>query len=102
MNKTTLVKLKLAAPHIEKYRQLDQKEKDWLVPILDYTVLTAISILEQIENQPLTFDEIAAEVGMHPTSVSQIIHALSESIHIDMSTGKAYAPIGRKRKLVQK
>lgn len=100
MNKTTLAKLKLAAPQIEKYRQLDERDKEWLAPIIDFSVLTAIDILSQVEEQPLTFEEIAALTGLHPNSISQIINALSESIVIDMSNGKAYAPVGRKRKLV--
>lgn len=102
MNKTTLAKLKLAAPQIEKYRQLDERDKEWLAPIIDYSVLTAIDILSRIEEQPLTFEDIATLTGLHPTSVSQILNALSGHITIDMSNGKAYAPVGRKRKLVTK
>lgn len=102
MNKTTLTKLKVAAPHIEKYCQLDEQDKEWLAPIIDYSVLTAINILSRIEEQPLTFEDIATLTGLHPTSVSQILNALSEHIAIDMSNGKAYAPVGRKRKLATK
>lgn len=103
MNQATIEKLKLAAPGIERFRQLHPSEQEWIEPLLDQTVRTALNILDCISNRPLTFDEVAKEVQMHPQSISQILNALSVSgVSIHLSEKGAYAPTGRPRKLARR
>jgi hypothetical protein len=103
MNEVTLAKLRDATPSIEKFRELCPEEQKWLYPLLTQSTCTALDILEAITHQHLSYEEIAAEVGIHPTSAKQILGALMDGgCSIDLREKGAFAPIGRSRNLVRK
>ncbi len=103
MNQDTINRLKESAQSIEKFRNLHPQEQAWLEPLLHQTVKTALNILDTIANNPLTYIEIADICELHPTSVKQILNALSEGgTNIDLSEKTAFAPTGRPRNLARR
>ncbi len=72
MNQSTIERLKLAAPSIEKFRQLHPDEQIWIEPLMNQTTKTALDILDAIANTPLTYEEIANTCELHINSVKQI------------------------------
>lgn len=105
MNVDTLEKLRNAATLIDKFRNLESKEQEWLLELLSVgkTAVLALSLLDAIAQMPLTFKEIAIECECHPQTVSQVLNALSQGgLAIEMDKKSAYAPTGRPRKLAQK
>lgn len=103
MNQDTILRLKDAAPSIEKFRNLNPSEQDWLIPMLTQTVKTALNILDTIVDSPLTYQEIADTCELHPTSVKQILNALDDGgCKINLSEKTAFAPTGRPRNLARR
>lgn len=90
MNVDTLEKLRNVATLIEKFRNLELKEKEWLLELFSagQSVVLTMTILD-------------AKVA--PRTASQILNAVAEAgVAVQMNKKKAYAPTGRPRKLVQK
>jgi response regulator of citrate/malate metabolism len=86
-----------------KFLELEEKEREWLFPLLSRGTKTTIQILELIAEQPMTFDELAAEVGCCATTVTQKLNALSKGgFGLEMTDTTAFAPTGRPRKLVRR
>lgn len=103
MNTDTINRLKNAAPSIEKLRHLQPEEQDWIYPLLNKTIKTALFILDTISGSPLTYEEIADACELHINSVKQILSALSEGgCAIDMTDQVAFARTGRPRKLARR
>lgn len=102
MNQNTIERLKLAAPSIEKFRQLPEEQR-WMEPLMSQTVKTALDILDCISNHPMTYQEIADTCELHINSIKQILSALEEGgCHINMSEKTAIAPTGRPRLLARR
>ncbi len=100
MNQDTINRLKEMAPSIEKLRNLQPGEQEWLEPLLHSTTKTALAILNSIVNTHLTYQEIADECELHVNTVKQYLYALSDGgCLIDMTQRTAYAPTGRPRNL---
>ena len=103
MNQNTIERLKIAAPSIEKFRNLHPDEQIWFEPMLSQTIKTALNVLDAISNTPLTYEEIANICELHPTSVKQILSALDDGgCRIDLSEKTAFAPTGRPRNLARR
>lgn len=105
MNVDTIERLRNTATLIEKFRNLESKEQEWLLELLSVgkSAVLTLNILDAIAHQPLTFKEIAKTCECHPQTVSQILNAVADGgIAIQMQKKTAYAPTGRPRKLVQK
>lgn len=86
-----------------KFLELEEKEREWLFPLLSRGTKTTVQILQLIAEQPMTFEELADEVGCCPTTVTQKLNALSKGgFGIEMTDTTASAPTGRPRKLVRR
>lgn len=103
MNTQTIEKLQELAPAIERFRNLSPREQEWMAPLLAPIVKSALNILDCIEEQELSYLEIANTCGMHPTSISQILNALADGgCSISFRSKAAFAPIGRSRTLIKR
>lgn len=103
MNTNTTKYLKEIARFVEKFRNLHPDEQEWLEPLLRNNVKTALNILDAISNTSLSYEEIANICELHPTTVKQMLSALSEGgCTIDMSEKTAFAPTGRPRTLARR
>lgn len=88
---------------IEKFRCLDPKEKEWLLPLLNRGIHSTIEMLDLIAEEKKTFEEIAQILGLHPHTIAQKLNALAQGgMAIDLTSSAAYAPTGRPRKLAKK
>ena len=102
MNKTTKEYLKECGLSIQKYWDLAPEEQEWLYPMLQKRLRTAIAVLEAISDQPRSYSEIAEITGLSQNTVKQLTYALGEAgIGIQIfSEDRAYCPMGgRKRNL---
>jgi hypothetical protein len=102
MNQDTIEHLKNATPEIIKFRGLAKNEQDWLYPLLQKRIRTALDLLSTIENKPRTYHEIAELTELNENTVKQILYALDKGgLRIQIvDRDKAYCPgIGRKRVL---
>jgi response regulator of citrate/malate metabolism len=103
MNSETTKKLVRLAPSIEKFRNLQPDEQEWLLPCLHKTAKTALNILDAITQNPLTYQEIANECELHVNTVRQILYALNEGgCRISLDERTAFAPTGRPRNLARR
>ncbi|MBD2006468.1 MULTISPECIES: hypothetical protein [Cyanophyceae] len=104
MEKATAERLTELAPKLGKFLDLHPDEQEWLLPLLGKAERRAVLILEEINNHPLTFKEIGALTDTHPTTVKQILTALSNGgLNFRVSkTGRWSTPVGgRNRKLIK-
>ena len=102
MNKTTKEYIKECGSSIRKYWELHPEEQEWLYPMLQKRLRTAITVLEAISDRPRSYSEIAKITGISQNTVKQITYALEEAgIGIQVfSKDRAYCPLGgRKRNL---
>jgi len=103
VNSDTINRLKQIAPFVEKFRNLHPDEQQWLEPLLKNNVRTALSILDIIANNPMTYQAIANSLELHHMTVCQMLNALAEGgCRIDLKKTTAYAPIGRPRTLARR
>ena len=103
MNQNTIERLKLAASSIERFRNLHPDEQRWLEPMISQTMKTALDVLDAINNNPLTYQEIADICELHINSVKQILSALNEGgCVVNLSEKTAFAPTGRPRNLARR
>lgn len=91
---------------IERFRQLEDKEQEWLRELFkgDRSIISCLEILDEIENKSLTYYELANIMGCSPETIKQKLNAMiSGGISISESPGKFKAPRGgRPRKLCNK
>jgi hypothetical protein len=102
MNETTKEYIKECGPSIRKYWELETDEQEWLYPLLQKRLRTAIAVLEAISDRPRSYSEIAKITNLSENTVKQLTYALSDAgIRIQIfSEDRAYCPLGgRKRNL---
>ena len=102
MNEATKEYIKECGPSIRKYWELHPEEQEWLYPLLQKRLRTAIAVLEAISDRPRTYSEIAKIAGISQNTAKQLTYALAEAgIGIQIfSQDRAYCPMGgRKRNL---
>ena len=88
---------------LEKFRNLDIIEQEWLRPMLSRGFKSTIALLDEIAEEKKTFEEIAIALGISATTVAQKLNALLQGgIAIDLSETAAFAPTGRPRKLARR
>ena len=102
MNETTKEYIKECGPSIRKYWELHPEEQEWLYPLLQKRLRTAIAVLEAISDQPRTYSEIAQITGLSENTVKQLTYALGEAgigIQVFSEDRTYYPQVGRKRNL---
>ena len=102
MNEDTKAYIKECGPSIQKYWDLHPEEQEWLYPLLQKRLRTAIAVLEAISDRPRSYSEIAKITGLSENTVKQLTYALGEAgIGIQVfSEDRTYYPQGgRKRNL---
>lgn len=92
---------------IERFRQLEDKDQEWLRELFkgDRSIISCLEILDEIENKSLTYYELANIMGCSPETIKQKLNAMiSGGIAINEGKGgKFKAPRGgRPRKLCNK
>lgn len=103
MDSVAAQRLKEKAEAIAEFRNLTLEEQEWLFPLLARGIKNTLEMLDIISEQPLTFEEIADEMDIHPITVSQKLNALvAGGYPIDLTGNCAFAPTGRPRKLTRK
>ncbi|CAK0756388.1 hypothetical protein CCP1ISM_680001 [Azospirillaceae bacterium] len=96
-------KIRALAKEIYKFQNLEDSEKKWIKPLLSRGIVKILEMLDLIENNALTFEEIADDLGIHQTTVSQRINGLIEGGYPISLNGKtAIATTGRPRKLAKR
>lgn len=96
-------KLRVLARTIYKFQQLEETEKRWLKPLLSRGIVNTLRMLELLENRAMTFEELADELTIHPTTIKQRIYGLIDGGYPISLEGKvAIAETGRPRKLARK
>jgi predicted transcriptional regulator len=104
MDKITANRLSKLAPTIQKFLDLHPDEQAWLYPLLGRAERRAILILECIQDNYMSYEEIAYETDSNTNTVKQILYALSEGgINFDVNkSGKWATPKGgRNRKITR-
>lgn len=103
MDSVAIHKLKERADAIAKFRELTIEEQEWIFPLLSRGIQATIELLDIISEKPLTYEEIADELDIHPTTVTQKLNALAAGGYpLDLTDVSAFAPTGRPRKLARK
>ena len=104
MDKATTDRLTEIAPQIKKFMDLHPDEQDWMILIVGRAEKRAIAILEAIQGRYLTYEQIAEEIGCHPSTVKQTLYALDAGgipLKTD-KTGRWSTPAGgRNRRLIK-
>ncbi len=105
MNEDSVERLKKVAKHLNKFRDLDKEEQDWLIELLRHgrLVLSALNVLEAISEEALSYEEISEVTELHPNTIKQIICAISTDCDIDEQKTEKFISQhgGRPRKLKQ-
>lgn len=105
MNEDSVERLKKVAKHLNKFRDLDESEQDWLIELLKHgrLVLSALNVLNAISEEALSFEEISEKTGLHPNTIKQILGAISEDCAVDEQQTEKFISRygGRPRKLKQ-
>jgi len=102
MNEATKEYIKECGDHIRKYWELEPDEQEWLYPMLQKRLRTAITVLEAISDRTRSYSEIAEITEISQNTVKQLTYALKEAgIGIQIfSEDRPYCPTGgRKRHL---
>ena len=104
MDARTVERLINIAPQIERFMQIEESEKKWLFLIVGKAEKRAIAILEAIENQYLTYEEIAKLTECNKNTVKQIVYALEKGgIPININSQEKFIyNTGRSRQLIKK
>ena len=104
MDKITVDRLSKLAPLIQQFLDLHPDEQVWLYPLLGRAERRAIAILEAIQGNYLSYEEIGEQTDTHPNTVKQTLYALSNGgINFKVnSSNKWMTPQGgRNRKLTR-
>ena len=100
MNDNYREKLKAIALSIYEFQRLNKSDKDKFKPLLSNGAIETLKMLDLIESQRMTFEEIAIEMNCTKDSVKQKLSALKRGGYpVDMDEKSAVALTGRPRKL---
>jgi predicted ArsR family transcriptional regulator len=83
--------------------ELEASEREWMFPLLNRGVPSSIEILELIAEKLLTFDEIADEMDIDPTTITKKLNALIAGGYsgLTLTQTTAFSWTGRHRKLAR-
>lgn len=102
MHDTARQKLTELADSYYEFLKLTEAEQKWLLPLFSRGSRTTLEMLKLIAEQPMTFEEIALELGIHQQTVTQKLNALAQGgFPIELRDSSAFAPTGRLRKLAR-
>jgi len=104
VDKITSNRLVKLAPKIQQFLELHPDEQAWLYPLLGRAERRAIAILEAIQGNYLSYEEIGEETDTHPSTVKQTLYALSDGgMNFNINkTGRWQTPKGgRNRRLTK-
>ena len=103
MDDTARLGLRAKAKALEQFMELEASEREWIFLLLNRGVQSSIEILELIAEKPLTFEEIADEMDMNPTTIAQTLNALIDGGYsgLTLTQATAFPWTGRHRKLAR-
>lgn len=102
MHDTARQKLTELADSYYEFLRLTEVEQKWLLPIFSRGSRATIELLKMIAEQPMTFEEIALELGINQQTATQKLNALAKGgFPIELTDSSAFAPTGRPRKLAR-
>ena len=105
MHQEAIDKLYERGKAIAYFLSLEPEEQEQVWPLLSRGVIVTLKLLDAIAEEPRTYEELAAIVGNHPTTISQKLNVLAEFIHIEFGENTAYTPSeygGRPRRLAKR
>jgi response regulator of citrate/malate metabolism len=95
-------KLTKLAKAIAKFQELEEEERYWLRPLLNKGIQSTLDILDLIADRPLSFEEIATELGINQNTVTQKLNSLLEGGYpLTLTDQTAFAETGRPRKIAR-
>ncbi|WP_017303697.1 HTH domain-containing protein [Spirulina subsalsa] len=100
MNKKTRKTLVDITPRLMEFRSLPQKTQEELFPLLGAVAQSALQLIDLLESMgETTYEELAAQLGQNPQTISQKLHALIEGGYpIQLDERTAIAKTGRLRR----
>jgi hypothetical protein len=104
MDKVTVDRLNNLAPKIQQFLELHPDEQAWLYPLLGRAERRAIAILEAIQGNYLSYEEIGEQTDTHPNTIKQTLYALSNggiNFRVNSSNKWMTPQGGRNRKLTR-
>lgn len=102
MDDTVKFRLMESADSYYEFLKLVEQEQKWLLPLLGKGAASTVKMLKLISEQPMTFEDIADQVGINSQTVTQKLNALAKGgFSLEMNDKSAFAPTGRPRKLVR-
>ncbi|MDZ8139001.1 MAG: hypothetical protein RM049_27475 [Nostoc sp. DedQUE04] len=104
MDKITSNRLVKLAPKIQQFLELHPDEQAWLYPLLGRAERRAIAILEAIQGNYLSYEEIGEQTDTHPNTVKQTLYALSNggiNFRVNSSNKWMTPQGGRNRRLTK-
>lgn len=104
MEKRSVERLKRSASAIEKYRNLHPEEQEWLIELIKcgQAGIIALNILDLIKDKPMSYQQIADKLQLHPATAFEIVEALSSKVLIRITGLTAFAPIDSPRTLARR
>lgn len=104
MDKITSDRLAKLAPALGQFLELHPDEQAWLYSLLGRAERRAIAVLECIQGNYLSYEEIVEQCDSHPSTVKQVLYALSDggiNFRVDSSNKWMTPQGGRNRKLTR-
>lgn len=96
-------KLRTIAIALAKFQDLEEAEREWLKPLLSRGTQKTLELLDLIAERPLTFEEIAIELEISQSTVTQKLNALfAGGYPLTLTEKTAIAQTGRPRKLARR
>lgn len=103
MDSRYVVKIEALAKNYHAFYQLDDSVKDVVLPLLSRGVISTIELIDLIYDTSLTFEEIAASLGINHSTVTQKLNALKNGgFPLDMDETTVIYRTGRPRKLISR
>jgi hypothetical protein len=104
MDKITSDRLAKLAPTIQQFLDLHPDEQAWLYLLLGRAERRAIAVLECIQGNYMSYEEIADQTDSNISTVKQILYALSDggiNFHVNSSNKWMTPQGGRNRRLTK-
>lgn len=81
MNKTSRNTLTAIAPNVMEFRSLPKKTQQDIFPLLGkltQTTIELLNLIEESEDEEMTYEDLAQQMGQNPQTIAQKLNALVE------------------------
>jgi hypothetical protein len=103
MDAESIKRLENASLSLHDFFELEDSEREWLIPMLSRNIRSTIELIKLIEEQPRTYSDLSGLICLHPNTIKQKLLALKRGgFPILMNEDVAVLETGRKRVLVRR